>query len=67
MSTESRRQGLELGVFLSLISSKRKELRSKEPKQWKILRQEVKASLQTERVRRAQAMRVEAGRQLGHC
>ena len=56
-----------MGVFLSLISSKRKELRSKEPKQWKILRQEVKASLQTERVRRAQAMRVEAGRQLGHC
>lgn len=45
MSTESQRQGLEMGVFLSLICSRRKELMSKEPKQWKILRQEVKASL----------------------
>ena len=41
-----------MGVFLSLISSRRKELRIKEPKEWKILRQEVKASLQTVRVRR---------------
>ena len=52
MSTESQRQCSEMGVFLSLISSRRKELRSKEPKEWKILRQEVKASLQTVRVRR---------------
>lgn len=66
MSTESQRQGLEMGVFLSLISSRRKELMSRSPNNGRESSEGLTSDCGSEK-RRVQAVRVETGRQLGYC
>lgn len=70
MSTESQRQGLEMGVFLPLISSRRKELRSKEPvtmEDSEVRDEGLISDSESEERGGCRPMRAEAGRQLGHC